>query len=76
VGEKEKAFDKLVEAERACLRARDLTQQLLTFAKGGAPIKKPTSMAGLVKESAMLADAVLAPRFGSSCRMTSGSGNR
>jgi len=33
---KGKAFDRLIEAERACLRARDLTQQLLTFAKAQA----------------------------------------
>ncbi|MBT3362804.1 MAG: hypothetical protein HN929_06935 [Chloroflexi bacterium] len=29
----------LGETEKACLQAKDLTQQLLTFAKGGAPIK-------------------------------------
>ena len=32
----------LAETEQACLRARDLTQQLLTFARGGAPVKKTT----------------------------------
>jgi two-component system cell cycle sensor histidine kinase/response regulator CckA len=41
-----------VDAERASMRARELTQQLLTFSEGGAPIKKPTSIATLVKESA------------------------
>jgi signal transduction histidine kinase/sensor domain CHASE-containing protein/CheY-like chemotaxis protein len=30
---------RLDEAEQASLRARDLTQQLLTFARGGAPVK-------------------------------------
>ncbi|HEC32183.1 MAG TPA: response regulator, partial [Deltaproteobacteria bacterium] len=34
------------------MQARDLTQQLLTFSMGGAPIKKPTSAAGLIKQSA------------------------
>ena len=33
-------------------RAQGLTQQLLTFAEGGEPIKEPTSLAPLVKESA------------------------
>ena len=32
--------DRLAQAEQACLRAQALSQQLLTFAKGGAPIKK------------------------------------
>jgi PAS domain S-box-containing protein len=51
----EKIYDRLVDAERASLRARDLTQQLLTFSGGGAPIKKPASIAALVKESATFA---------------------
>src|SRR5207248_8798376 len=34
----------LEEAERACVRARQLSQQLLTFARGGAPIKKTLRM--------------------------------
>ena len=39
----------LAEAESACLRARDLTQQLLTFAKGGAPIKRVCGVANLLQ---------------------------
>jgi PAS domain S-box-containing protein len=35
-----RAFERISQAERASARARDLTQQLLTFSKGGAPIKK------------------------------------
>jgi PAS domain S-box-containing protein len=50
-----KSYDRLVDAERACLRAKDLTHQLLTFSEGGAPIKKPTSIAALLKESATFA---------------------
>ncbi|MFC1986777.1 response regulator [Chloroflexota bacterium] len=49
---KSKAEDRLLEAEKASLRAKDLTQQLLTFSKGGVPIKKTVSIAGLLKESA------------------------
>ncbi len=40
------------EAEKAALRAINLAQQLLTFAKGGGPVKKVTSIGELVKESA------------------------
>ena len=46
---------RLAKAERAALRARDLTQQLLTFAKGGDPIRRPTTLRELVVESAMFA---------------------
>jgi signal transduction histidine kinase/ActR/RegA family two-component response regulator len=45
----------LKDAESASLRAKDLTQQLLTFSKGGAPLKKPASIAGLIKESVRFA---------------------
>jgi len=36
------------------VRARELTQQLLTFAKGGAPVKKVVSLRDLVRESVSL----------------------
>ena len=49
------AEDRLLEAEKASLRARDLTQQLLTFARGGAPIRKTVSITKLLKESATFA---------------------
>ncbi len=42
----------LAETEKATLRARELTQQLLTFAKDGAPIKTETALAGLIQEAA------------------------
>ncbi len=42
----------LVDAEKAALRSRDLTAQLLTFSKGGSPIRKPMSLDGVVRESA------------------------
>jgi PAS domain S-box-containing protein len=48
----DKIHQKLVEAEKASLRARDLTQQLLTFSRGGAPVKKVTSIAGIIRDSA------------------------
>ncbi|MCL6621789.1 MAG: PAS domain S-box protein [Syntrophobacterales bacterium] len=43
---------RLAEAERAALRARDLVQQLLTFAKGGAPVKEVAFLPELIRESA------------------------
>ena len=46
--------ERLAQSERACLRAQALSQQLLTFAKGGAPIKKIVSIANLIKESPIL----------------------
>ena len=45
------AVEVLTQAERAAVRARDLTQQLLTFSKGGAPIRKAASLAGFLRES-------------------------
>lgn len=42
----------LQEAEIASQRAQDLTSQLLTFAKGGAPVKKEGLIGKLLKESA------------------------
>ena len=38
-------------AEQATRRAAKLTQQLLTFSKGGAPVKESTSLPYLIKES-------------------------
>jgi len=45
----------LADAEKACVRARQLTQQLLTFAKGGAPIKKPLRLERAIRESVHMA---------------------
>jgi signal transduction histidine kinase/ActR/RegA family two-component response regulator len=45
----------LREAERAVGRARDLTQQLLTFSKGGAPIRAAVALADIVREVAQFA---------------------
>lgn len=40
----------LMSAERATLRAKDLTHQLLTFARGGVPVKKVFSLAEPLRE--------------------------
>ena len=47
--------ERLIEAEKACEQARVLSRQLLTFAKGGLPIKKITSLARILEESGSLA---------------------
>ena len=41
----------LNDAEAACMRAAGLTQQLLTFSKGGAPITKRISAVELLRET-------------------------
>jgi PAS domain S-box-containing protein len=51
----ETTYEMLEEAEKAATRARDLTQQLLTFARGGKPLKKPVQIAEIIKESATFA---------------------
>lgn len=50
-GDNEEISDVLAELENASVRARDLTQQLLTFARGGLPVKNTASIAELIKES-------------------------
>jgi len=52
IGKEHKAHSLLKEAEKASLRAKDLTQQLLTFAKGGEPVKKTASIAQIIIDSA------------------------
>jgi PAS domain S-box-containing protein len=42
----------LNEMEKASLQAKNLTQQLLTFSKGGEPVKKLVTLAEVVKNSA------------------------
>lgn len=43
---------KLIAAENAALQAKSLTQQLLTFSKGGAPVLEVTTVSEMVEESA------------------------
>ncbi|MCE5272024.1 PAS domain S-box protein, partial [bacterium] len=48
-------LDLIHDIEEAALRARDLTQQLLTFSKGGAPIRKPTCVNDLIRNTTRFA---------------------
>jgi CheY-like chemotaxis protein len=41
----------LTAAEKASVRAQDLTLQLLTFSKGGEPVKKLARLGGLLRDS-------------------------
>jgi PAS domain S-box-containing protein len=49
------AVTALAQAEQACVRARHLTWNLLTFSKGGAPDKKTITLPRLLEESVRLA---------------------
>ena len=42
--------ERLEKAEQACLRAKEMTSQLLTFARGGAPVKHVQAAPRLLKE--------------------------
>ncbi len=44
--------EKLLHAEKASVQAQGLTQQLLTFAKGGAPVRRAAFISELIKDSA------------------------
>ena len=46
---------RLTQAEHACQRATALTQQLLTFARGGAPIRHPVALHDVLHESVTFA---------------------
>jgi two-component system cell cycle sensor histidine kinase/response regulator CckA len=49
---KDEIYEILTESEKAAHSAKSLTQQLLTFSKGGVPIKEKTDIKSLIKESA------------------------
>jgi PAS domain S-box-containing protein len=47
--------ENLENASKAVFQSKDLTQQLLTFSKGGEPVKKTISISELIKSSVKLA---------------------
>ncbi len=48
----DKAFQKLEQADKAFLQAKELTHQFLTFSKkGNAPMKKALELAGMIKDA-------------------------
>jgi len=46
-----KAFDNLVKAEKASIQTKELTARLITFSKGGGPVKETVSIGDLVKDA-------------------------
>ena len=48
----EKVYKRLADTEFAIARAKDLTHQLLTFAKGSAPVKETVALGKLIEDSA------------------------
>jgi PAS domain S-box-containing protein len=53
--EGDQALSRLHEAEKAAIRARELTQQLLTFSSKGQPVIKSFNLPGLLRETASFA---------------------
>ncbi len=52
IGQSHEAYDFLAAAEKASKRANKLTNQLLTFSKGGEPILEVASIYNILRESA------------------------
>jgi PAS domain S-box-containing protein len=46
-----KAFANLLKAEKASIQTKELTARLITFSKGGEPVKETVSMGNLAKDS-------------------------
>ena len=55
INDKQEELEVLSEAENACVQAKNLTKQLLTFSKGGAPVKETAYLAEIIKESVTFA---------------------
>ena len=51
----DKRYKFLDSADKASMQAKELSHRLLTFSKGGAPVKKNVSIGELVKESTLFA---------------------
>lgn len=54
INPKEKNAKNLMEIEKAIIQAKDLTQQLLTFAKGSEPLKRNIDIGELLQETTSL----------------------
>ncbi|RJR18307.1 MAG: PAS domain S-box protein, partial [Desulfobacteraceae bacterium] len=48
---RDKSCKRLMEAEKACYRAKSLTKQLLTFSRGGVPVKKTVYIENILKDT-------------------------
>lgn len=54
IGDQERIVERLTEAEKACQRAKELTGQLLTFSKGGRPVRRVMLLPELIIETVSL----------------------
>jgi PAS domain S-box-containing protein len=52
VPEDDPVYKRLNEAEKAVIRAKDITGQLITFSKGGTPVKQTSDIRDLITETA------------------------
>lgn len=61
----EPAFDLIEKAEKAALCARDLTKQLITFSRGGMPLRKVTDIRELIQQTVKfsLSGSKIKPRY-------------
>lgn len=50
----QRALSKLDEAEKATIRGKDLSYRLLTFSRGGDPVKRTTALYDLIRDAADL----------------------
>jgi two-component system, cell cycle sensor histidine kinase and response regulator CckA len=55
LSERDASYAVLGDIEKAAMRARSLTQQLLTFSKGGAPIRKLTPLNDIIRDTVQFA---------------------
>ncbi|MDD5711893.1 MAG: PAS domain S-box protein [Smithellaceae bacterium] len=51
----DRAYEKLVKAERASLQSKDLSARLITFSRGGEPIRRKVRLDRFLEETAVLA---------------------
>lgn len=51
VPETKSAYRNLVEVRRACLRARDVVREILSFSRRSEPVRKPVGLGSLIKGS-------------------------
>jgi PAS domain S-box-containing protein len=50
-----KLYERLALAEEHCLKAKALTRRLLTYSRGGSPLRKTASLAEVIREAANFA---------------------
>lgn len=54
ISKEHKIYDRLTDAENACIKAKELSYRLLTFSKGGEPLKGETLISNILKRTVTL----------------------